>query len=159
VTGRSFWFGRTTQRWFVGGWRWQAKQWPVRSRATRSATERWKGEVEWVVVSSVMSGAGIRGEQSTWGDDDRWPPAPSRTPRGERGHQEQGSTRDRVTVPGSQNGNGPLIGGPGLVIYIFKFPNNTQTYKFKKEAFHCSKNIQTLHATRIEYFEQLSQLG
>jgi hypothetical protein len=35
-----------------------------------------------------------------------------------------------------------------------RFPNSPQTCKIKKETFPCSKNL-----IRIEYFEQLSQLG
>jgi hypothetical protein len=112
-----------------------------------------------MVASSVMSRAGIRGGQPTWGGDDRQPPVPSCSPRGEHGHQEQGDVRDQATVSGSQNRNGPLTGGPDLVKYIFKFPNSTQTCKFKKEALSCCKNIQTLHDSRFEYFEQLYQLG
>jgi hypothetical protein len=81
------------------------------------------------------------------------------SPRGERGHWEQGSVWDRVTVPGGQNGNGLLTGGPGAVKYIFKFPNSTQTYKFKKETFPSTKNIKTLHAATFGYFEQISKLG
>jgi hypothetical protein len=113
----------------------------VRSKAVRSAAERWEGEALWVAASSVTSGAGIRGGgQPTWGGDDRRPPALSCSPRGERG----------------QNANGLLTSGPGLVKYNFKFPNSTQICKFKKEVFPCSKNIRTLHAARFEYFEQLS---
>jgi hypothetical protein len=41
---------------------------------------------------------------------------------------------------------------------IFKFPNSTQTCKFKKEAFLSRKNIKTLHAAIFEFFEQCSPL-
>jgi hypothetical protein len=58
-----------------------------------------------------------------------------------------------------RNRHWPLTGGPGPVKYIFKISNSTQTCKFKTEGFLCSKNIQTLHAARFEYFEHLSPLG
>jgi hypothetical protein len=45
--------------------------------------------------------------------------APSGSIRGERGHREQSSARDRVTIPGSQNGKGPLTCGPGPIKKIF----------------------------------------
>jgi hypothetical protein len=61
----------------------------------RCGVEQWggriewcEGEVEWMVASSVMSRAGIRGGQPTWGGDDRQPPVLSCSPRGEHGHQE-----------------------------------------------------------------------
>jgi hypothetical protein len=57
----------------------------VRSKAVRSAAERWEGEALWVAASSVTSGAGIRGGwQPTWGGDDRRPPALSCSPRGDK---------------------------------------------------------------------------
>jgi hypothetical protein len=60
---------------------------------------------------------------------------------------------------GRSNVNELLTSGPDPVKLSFKFPNSTQTCKFKKEAFPCSKNIQTLHATRFEYCEQHYLLG
>jgi hypothetical protein len=64
-----------------------------------------------------------------------------------------------VTIPGGQNGNGPLTGGPSPVKSIFKFSNSTKSWKFKKEAFPCSKNTQTLQPARLDHFEQLYKLG
>jgi hypothetical protein len=94
----------------------------------------------------VTSEAGIRGPNTRWAVTIG-------------GNWEQSGTWDWLTIPGGQNGNGPLTGGPGPVKSIFKFSNSTQNCKFKKEAFPCPKNIKTLYMARLEYFEQLSQLG
>jgi hypothetical protein len=59
----------------------------------------------------------------------------------------------------SQKGQGVLTSGPGP----FKLSQMNfqlfQTLEFNLNAFPCSKNTQTLHEARLEYFEQLSQLG
>jgi hypothetical protein len=60
-----------------------------------------------------------------------------------------------VTIPGGENGNEPLTCGPSPVKFIFKFPNCTQSCKFKKEVFPSSKNTQTFYAARFEYLEYL----
>jgi hypothetical protein len=39
------------------------------------------------------------------------------------------------------------------------FPKTTRKCKFKTNTFHCSKNSQTFHDARFQYYEQLSQLG
>jgi hypothetical protein len=59
----------------------------------------------------------------------------------------------------SQKGQRVLTSGPGP----FKLSQMNfqlfQTLEFNLNAFPCSKNTQTLHEARLEYFEQLSQLG
>jgi hypothetical protein len=45
-----------------------------------------------------------------------------------------------------------------LKILIFQNSEPAETCKFKTDAFHCSKNTQTLDEARFEYFEQLSKL-
>jgi hypothetical protein len=72
----------------------------------------------------LTSGHRDKEGEPTWGGDDRWPLAPSCSPRGERYHREQSGMRDWVTVLGSQNRNGPLTGGPGPVKNII---SNFQT--------------------------------
>jgi hypothetical protein len=146
--GHSFWPGRIARRWLIDDGRRRVKRWPVRSRAARSAAERWERK-------STVGGGFLGDDQSRdkwgqpmWGGDNRRPPMPST-------HR----AWDQATVPSSQYGNGPLTCGPGLVKYIFKFPNSTQICKFIKETFAWTKNIKTFHATRFEYFQQLFQLG
>jgi hypothetical protein len=42
---------------------------------------------------------------------------------------------------------------------FFKFPKTARICKFKTDAFHYSKNTESLHDAIHEYSEQLSQLG
>jgi hypothetical protein len=89
----------------------------------------------------VMSGAVVRGDQPTWGCDDRWSPAPSalHAVSAATGNREWAS--DQAPTPGSQNGNGLLTGGPGLVKSFSNFQTPLKIVNSKKEAFPYSRNI------------------
>jgi hypothetical protein len=52
----------------------------------------------------------------------------------------------------------PLVCGPGPLNNFSNFQTPLKQVNSKK-LFRAPKNIQTLHAARFEYFEQLSALG
>jgi hypothetical protein len=109
--------------------------------------------VEWAAASSMLSGAAIRGEGNPRGTvttGGHWHRA--RPP-------EIGATRGTGRPSLVVNRKRAADLWPRPVKYIFKYLNSTQMYKSKREAFLCSKNIQTLYAARFQYFQQLSQLG
>jgi hypothetical protein len=112
-----------------------------------------------VAASVVTSRAGIRGGGNPRGGSDEWqPPAPSavRVVRAATGNRAACGTR-RLSRRSKQKRAADRWTWPSKIYFqIFKLHSN---FKFKKEAFPYSKNIQAFHADRFGYFEQLSQLG
>jgi hypothetical protein len=53
---------------------------------------------------------------------------------------------------------GRLTSGPGGFFIIPELSKLVQTWKLKKNALPCFKNSQNLHAARLGYYEQLSQV-
>jgi hypothetical protein len=114
--------------------------------------------VKWVTAPTDD----VRSSAKEWpthvSGDDWWPPAPSALWGVRSATGNKGGTWDQAAVPGGET---KMAYGmwARYVKEFFKFPNSTQTCKFKREAFPCSKNIQIVHEARLECFEQLSPLG